>query len=198
MDIKQGIIDAYQYISRRVDNRPTWKFEPTDRQDAMLDTFIRLLDKEYGLRSIGKKFITNYLAYQYLRWFEKDDTRFGKTVMLSWLIGEKAFERWKTKSEGWSHVVRVKILIPYDIDADTIFIPDTKKFDCNDLLDHEESIKERFRKDENLLGHCAMNTTLYNRRSKWCVVCRHKRVCKDTLKQMYPSIYIQRGYAAKD
>lgn len=198
MITKEEIIQIYQHVSRCVDERPHWHFNPTPRYDKMIDNFIASLYKEYSERSIGKRFVIDYFAYQYLRWFEKNDTRFGKTVMLSWLIGPKAFERFKNRSEGWSFRVRQKILKPYKISVETIFPPETKAHDTLGLHESEEFIKERFRLDENRLGHCVEHTTLYNKKSKWCITCKHKKDCKEALRSIYPSIYIQRGYAVKD
>lgn len=191
----QQVIETYQYVSRKIDDRPLWHFKPTDRQLSMLQSFVNRIHKEYGPHSVGVRFLTDYLCYQYLRWFEKHDTRFGKTVMLNWLIGPKAIERWIAKSEGWSYIVRQKITTPYKI------VAENSLFDVNkstDLHQYEEDIKERFRNDKNRIGHCVQNTTLFNRKSKWCITCNDRKECKSLLQKTYPSLYIQRGYAAKD
>lgn len=198
MVTKKDIVQIYQHVSRCIDDRPYWHFAMTSRYDKMIDNFIANLYQEYSDKSIGRRFIVHYFAYQYLRWFEKNDTQFGKTIMLSWLIGPKAFERFKNRSEGWSFIVRQKILTPYNISIETIFPPITKTHDTSALYENEEQIKERFRLDQNRLGYCIEHTTLHNKKSKWCVTCCYKKDCKEALKSIYPSIYIQRGYAVKN
>jgi len=198
MICKQDIITIYQYISRKVDNRPDWQFTPTAKQEVMFTNYVQLLEKEYGMRSIGRRFVMEYFAYQYLRWFEKDDTRFGSTVMISWLIGKKAFERWMVRSDGWLFRARQKILGPYAIALESIFPLSGTRYDAAALFSHEELIKERFRGSVDRIGHCVESTTLFNRRSKWCITCSDKKSCKDLLRAMYPSLYLQRGYGTKD
>ena len=196
--MREDIVTLYEHLSRKIDVRPNWRFIPTEKQNVMIDNFITLLSKEYRLRSIGRHFLLDYFAYQYLRWFEKNDTQFGKTVMLNWLIGRKAFERWNLKSEGWSFIVRQKILIPYSIHLETIFPVRHTKHDALAIFSNEENIKERFKADSQRIGYCVENTTLFNKRSKWCVTCSDRLACKKLLKTMYPSLYLQRGYAVKD
>jgi hypothetical protein len=198
MELREDIVTLYEHLSRKIDNRPHWKFLPTDKQNAMIDNFIDRLASEYRLKSIGKHFLLDYFSYQYLRWFEKNDTQFGKTVMLNWLIGPKAIERWNLRSEGSSFIVRQKILIPYSIHLEAIFPIKNTRHDALALFPNEEAIKERFKLDEARIGYCVENTTLFNKRSKWCLTCKSRTTCKNLLKKMYPSLYLQRGYAAKN
>ena len=197
MNLRDKVVTAHQYFHRKIFNTPNYKFNPSDKQARMISNFCTMLLKEYKTEaSIGNKLITDYFAYQHLRWIGKTDTVFGNSVMLGWLIGKKAFNSWKSKAEGSLHIAREKVLFPFKINANEVFgVKSTLEYMTVEV--YEENIKHQFQKEESLLGHCIEQTSLYNKRSKYCISCKWRAECKEVQKQIYPAIYSIRN-ATKD
>ena len=189
MNLIDKVTLTHQYFHRKIYGNQNYVFNPSAKQVKMLENFCGLVSNHYkNTNEIGDKLIVDYFAYQHLRWVGKTDTVFGNTVMLGWLIGKKAFLSWINRSEGSLHVAREKVLNRFKIAHNDIF--ESKiEIDYNLIEEHEENIKYHFRKSPDLLAHCLQATTLYNKRSSQCMLCKFRTECKRVQQELYPSIY---------
>tara|TARA_R100000734_G_C3314042_1_gene105540 strand:- start:732 stop:1232 length:501 start_codon:yes stop_codon:yes gene_type:complete len=159
----------------------------------MLINFCSLLNSHYkNSNKIGNRLIVDYYAYQHLRWIDKTDTVFGNTVMLGWIIGNKAFSSWINKNEGSMYIARERVLGRFKIVYKDIFEEYTQ-VEYNKVEVHEENIKHQFIKTNDIFAHCLQNTTLYNKRSSYCLTCKFRTECKKIQKEVYPKIYKSRN-----
>lgn len=197
MNLIDKVILVHEYFHKKIYNSQNYTFNPSAKQRKMLVNFCELLESHYGgSRSIGDRLLVDYFAYQHLRWVGKTDTVFGNTVMLGWLVGKKAFLSWISRAEGSLHVAREKVLARFKI-AHTDIFGDGVQIDYNKLEEYEENVKHHFKNSEDLFAHCLQGTTLYNKRSKHCMLCSFRNECKDVQKEVYPLIHVSRN-AIKD
>ena len=184
--MKAMIVDTYQVFLRKLWGKPSFVYEPNDRDEACIQSFIKLLDKEYGLESIGRTLVYDYFCFQ-LDYWKNMDTRFGKRIPITWFIGKKAFERWKNNPEEdlW-HAYQTAD--EFGIDIGQIHVAGPVHMDVLELKEAEENEKNRFSDPIDQLTHCLETTTLYNHRSKHCIGCKEKGNCKKLLKDNFYSI----------
>lgn len=201
MNLLTNICFLQEYFYQKISQNPNYSFEPSDRENQYILSFVTLLKKHFGddLSSIGTKTLFGYFLFQYNSRYEQD-TRFGKgTVMLNWIIGKKAFDKWVNRKETvmfYEHRF-LDIYNASEEDFKSIYSPDIQENNI-DLSYTEENDKQRFYNTERGLITCINTTTLYNHRSKWCLTCRSKTTCKKLLKSTLLQIYRERGYWAKD
>ncbi len=181
----------YQLFYRKISSTEDFVFVPSDRDKSIVNSFISLLDKEFGLESIGDDYIYNYFVFQ-LDYWAGLNTRFGQKIQLSWMIGKKAFSRWVSRIEHdlWhAH----KKASEYGIHRGLVR-KKRRAYEPLEIIDSEEIEKARFFNEPEGLINCNDNTTLFNHKSDKCSACNWKDACKKILKQELPKIYILRGY----
>lgn len=164
------------------------------KQDMVLDKFIDYLDEEYGINHVTVDLLIKYFSFQFSYWADQNISvkkGLGKRIMFSWIVGKKAFARWKdskNKSKVWYFTKEITI----DIDIDEIYtifeIEET-----HDLIkpsDYEIREKRRFYNTDRGFLNCIENTTLYAYDSSLiCIKCKFKSECKKLLKSKYPELY---------
>lgn len=194
--MKAMIGDTYQTFIRKLWKKPSFVYNADSRDEACIQSFIKLLDKEYGIESIGRTFVYDYFCFQ-LDYWKNMDTRFGKKIPISWFIGKKAFERWKKNPEEdlW-HAYQTAN--EFGIHIGLIHTTGPVHMDVLELKETEEAEKARFGDPAKQLVHCLETTTLYNHRSTLCISCPEKNACKALLKENFYKIYLKRGYSEKN
>lgn len=194
--MKTIVKKAYQIFLRKLWGRSDFFYQPNERSEKCVDNFIKLLDKEYGLESIGTSFIYDYFCFQ-LDYWNNLNTRFGKKIPIEWFIGKKAFKRWKENEQRdlWhAH----KLAREYGLHVGMLEAESVPKPDMTVLRESEEVEKARFYGEDQGLVNCLEYTTLYNHRSQHCIGCKFRRECKILLKENYYGIWIKRGYNEKN
>lgn len=194
--MKALVRQTYQEFIRKLWGKPTFVYDESDRDESCIDTFKNLLDKEYGLESIGRTFIYDYFCFQ-LDYWKNMETRFGKKIPIAWFIGKKAFERWKNNPEEdlWHAYQTAE---EFGIHIGLIHTAGPVTFDVLELKESEETEKTRFHNTNKGMLNCIESTTLYNHRSPLCISCNFKKECKKLLESNYYRIWIKRGYSEKN
>jgi len=189
------IINVYQVFVRKLCKDASFIYKGELRDNACITNFIKLIDKAYGIESLGEVFIYDYFSFQLNYWVNLD-TRFGKKIPITWFVGKKAFLRWKDNPNiDLYHAHKTSDLFGIDISA---FNKSKKNIDALETKPYEEKEKIRFGHKESQFLHCIETTTLFNHRSTYCVLCENKISCKELLKVNFYRIYIKRGYSEKN
>lgn len=189
------IIDTYQTFVRKLCKDSSYTYKGDTRDNACIDNFIKLVDKAYGIESLGKVFIYDYFCFQLNYWMNLE-TRFGKKIPITWFIGKKAFQRWQDNPNTDLYHAH-KSAESFGINSETS--DRTKeKLDVLAIKKHEEAEKIRFKDPAAQLLHCMNATTLFNHRSPNCISCSSKAQCKIILERDFYRIYIKRGYNEKN
>lgn len=168
----------------------------SEKNRIILTNFLLEIHKTVSLVSVGPEYLFNYLIFQFDYWNEKN-VEFGDRITLSRIFGKACVERFFNISKDYSwYNAKLTLNEKYSIESSIIndLIASTKLKDYKTIDRVEEIEKQRFFNHPAALAHCIENTTLFNHRSSVCVGCKHKKICKSTLKQMYIGIYHSRGY----
>lgn len=210
------IFFIYVKMRRHLGTNKRYTLIYTSKEQTLLENFLKILEDNYELNSLGGDFFLDYFLFHFCFWSDVKKGKSNKTSrsgiwdtsipMLNWIVGKKGFERWKNKKDNWKFWVRKNgITIPNDLlFAKNTLESLTKKINvkmANDkvyvnfkpehfelLNDFEEQDKELFHNTEFGLVNCSQNTSLYNRKSSWCVKCRSAKKCKLMLRELYPEI----------
>lgn len=190
MILSEFILDSFEYLYKRLRENNRYEHTFTERDGALLSNFLTTLDKKYGLESVGKKFIFEFLVWQFDYWKDKNFKSL-KGIPLNWVIGDKAIERWEKKDNfggQWFHILSwaTSLGVKWE-DLESYY-----KSNVIELREFEENEKVRFWGSEQGFGNCVNSTTLFNPKSKWCNVCVHGEDCKELLKNMYNGLYKKR------
>lgn len=156
----------------------------------MMNNFVSLVEGRYGLDCVGPFFLFEYFTYQYDYWFHCELGGSTGKFQLSWIIGEKALDRFE---ERFIDMVQARAFIRRHGLSQQEFEP-VKKSDPSKLKISEENDKKIFHNTDNGYGLCVEATTLINLKSPWCEECIFQDKCKDQLKRDYPLLYIKRGF----
>jgi hypothetical protein len=180
------IIDIYELFYSKVSGNVSFDFKPNKQQNKQIDNFLELLDNKYKLIVLDDIFLIQYFAYQFWK-RHNQETRFGcGKIMLNWVIGKKAIEIWDNKKDNWLWCVG-QFLNNYNIK-----INKKQSIDIVTLRINEENEKKLFYNTDTGFLSCLKNTTLYNNKSKYCILCKYKESCKAQLKGQYKNIYQKR------
>lgn len=186
MNLRDRIVELFEEIIQKVSGDKNYSLKSQKTNKSIVDSFITLLDEDYGIESVGEYLLYQYFSFQLNYWCEKD-TRFGKKFQLGWFIGKKAYERWQNKTE-------LELYHSYKTASKYNFYykHKTGSFVDDKIREYEEIEKKRFDGDERI-ANCLQTTTLYHPKSINCIRCSEKKLCKELLKENYPNIYILRG-----
>lgn len=188
----------YEHCYKLVTNYDDYSFSPTDKEQTMIINFTSWLDKKYKLESVGVPILLKYFLFQFNYWHQKE-TRFDGLVMLGWVIGPKAIQRWINIEDRGKidFLVNVYFAKKKDVSYSSILnhlCPPKVSLAMLLLNDVEELEKSRYfnNKEGRGLLHCIEATTLYNGRSIYCLQCNDKSDCRILLKNNFPHIAAQR------
>ena len=190
------VIRYFEYFYSQIYNHPSFAIDLSiQKQDVVLQNFIEAFEKRYGVGSIGKNLLLDYFLFSWNYWVDKDLKR---PVRFGWIIGTKARKRWfENKDQYYQYHYRNRLIAPYKINIEYLKLLNSEEdFDAREISPDEEISKERFSGDFRLPG-CLTYTSLYNHRSKHCMICHEKIPCKKLLKSQRRDIYEMRGYEAE-
>ena len=195
-EVSNTVAELYQYMYRLTANYDDWTFDPTDKEVVMLINFTNWLDKKYKMQSIGVPILLKYFLFQFNYWHQKE-TRFQGKVMLGWVIGPKAIERWVDIEDRGKidFLVNVYFTKKKDVSYTSIlnhFQPRISSYNAIVLSDVEELEKKRYFNTDRGFISCIESTTLYNGRSIYCLQCKFRSDCLSLLKSNYPNRAAQR------
>lgn len=184
----------YEAFYRKVYGNSKYIFDPTEKMQKCISTFIELLDKKYKIESIGATFLSSYFIFQFGYWTELDLKVYNERITIPFIVGKKAFERWINRKQEFDwQLYNSNFLKIYKVNINEI-IQKFKEEDTSILNRSEEKEKKRFYNTDRGALHCITNTTLYNHQSSLCLVCKNKNDCKTLLIDNYYQLALNRGY----
>lgn len=124
--MKKSVIKYYEYFFQEISGNRNFTFNIKDSQKSLIDSFVKLIPE-----TAGEDWLFDFFLYQFSRYYDKK-TRFGTgIVMLNWVIGKKAIQEYKDRTEQQLHFVsefRVKYgLKPFKEVESKEFIHSLKK-----------------------------------------------------------------------
>lgn len=192
MDHYSVIHYVYQLFYSRVYGNSSYVFKPTERMEKMILKFLSMVDNKYKLETIGVNFIVSYFTFQFNYWDGLELNNYSKRIDLSFIIGEKAFDRWVNRNQNFDWTISESKFLK----KNKISISQIKNFfkesDYNVVNKFEEIEKKRFFATDKGFLNCIEKTTLYNNKSGLCLSCNFKDDCKKLLSNNYPVLYKNR------
>lgn len=185
-------VDLFVQLLKQVTGRKNIKYLCNDSDTACWRVFVDTFSER-----IGENFVRKFCEYGIQSWFndgaEKD---YSHSVRFSWIFGKAAIERWKKNDIRTNeYIIRSGLKTNYKIN--TIRKSTNVPKIVNELRVVEEKFKSNYYNTRRGFAWCIANTTLYFHKSSLCAACIYKDICKKTLEQEYPKVYIKRGYAKR-
>lgn len=203
------IISYYEYFYQKKYNSPKYRFKPPIKAISKIHLFLESLDDQYDLQTLGKVFLTNYFLFQFNRTnnqvFQRfasrnsvGDIKVGGRIQIYDIIGKQALKYWNERDLKFDFLLQIQnneFAKQYNIQLDELFIlVEKESVSSKSIFRNEEIEKSRFFNTARGLLNCIERTSLYNHYSQKCLLCIHKKDCKDILKKNYLHIYKKRGY----
>lgn len=196
MDIEKVIISLYQELFRQSTLNRNFVFIPTHNERVSIEKFSKWIEEKYFKSEIDTGFLIQYFEFQFSHYYGMT-TRFGKNrVMLNWIVGKKAIERWEERDLSLKWTVKVKINSEFTLNLKNTFKEEVKKKNIDlkssfiiEINKNEEHYKQRFYNTLKGFAYCQLFTTLYNPKSSLCDKCTNKKLCTDILKNELPEFY---------
>lgn len=187
------IVDLFKKYYSAIFKLPNYRFNMTDNKHTSVKNFIAEFKKLTKTNQLQKDYLQKYFEFQFNHWYNYDSKSDMSRIQIEWIIGKKALERWK-KSDPIISAYIVRKNLKTDIEIKVVQKKENWKSILVEVNMVEESDKMRFYNTNKGLDVCLISTTLYNHKSSLCAGCKHKVICKDYLKKLYPKIYKMRGY----
>jgi hypothetical protein len=172
---------------------------PTNTKSAQ--TFLDILQKEYS-SSIGKDFLYTYFLFQFNYWDRlglAGTNNYNKGIQLSFIIGKKAFDRYKVRNQEYDWQLNsLPIIKKYGLRKEDLVkigqLSTKHKIAVKKGIDTEAAIKLPLYNTLEGYNVCGDYSTMYNHKSSICEGCNYKDNCKKRLQQHYPTLFMDRGY----
>ncbi len=188
-----GLIERlYNFFYSKFYKKPFKLDLKLNKNDLQIQNFISLLARHYQIDSIDINFLIKYLSWSFSRRFGQLTRR---DITLGWIIGPKAFRSWLEKKEEETYYVD-QFVNNIGINVNELKMQLHEPVELDGLDPAEELEKKRFEDADAQLYHCTQFTTLYNHRSKTCLLCENKSTCKRLLSARNPQLFNKRGYTA--
>ena len=191
MFTSQDVVDFYTYFYKKRFNSLNYKYKPSEKAEKTINSFIKLVDKHYNLKLVGKNFLWDFFLYGFNYWRDAKLQAFHGQFRIELIIGKKAFDRWyqNERDDHWV-VEKSEIIRLYGFIKSDLIKPEKIIY----TGEHEIIIKKLHYNTQLGFFHCLNNTTLYNHKHTCCITCNFKNDCKKLLKENLPQIYKLRGY----
>lgn len=200
IDSYSAIHYIYELFYKKLYGNEKYIFNPTEKMHNCIFNFIELIDKKYKITTLNIDFYIYYFLFQFDYWLginaegKYNVSTFSDRINITYILGQKAFERWINRNSNFDYkMYQSTFAHKYNISIINI----KKHFIENEypILNQAEEIeKRRFYNTDRSLNHCLEKTTLYNHRSRLCIMCINKKDCKILLANNYINIYKSRGY----
>lgn len=177
--LEEQVLWSFDYFSKKTNNYQNYTYKLGKGEDVTLLKFINFIRSEYGELSIGKNWLFDYFCFQFEYWRTKNIkyTRGGGIVELSWVIGKKAIDRFKTRNNSYQYFSDIGVIKIYKISKEDYFsfFITKKEIPTSNRGNIERA---RFFNTEQGFLHCIENTSRYNIKFKECVLCKFRLKCK--------------------
>lgn len=187
------VLSFYEYFNKRryLEKK---KFIPTKTNIKDVNTFLEIIDSEYSLHSVGLNFLYEYFIFQYQYWDNVSiESKFNDKIALNYIIGKKAFERWKTRDKEFDWTIeKNKIEEKYGI-VKSYLIEEKEIEEQQPKFSLEKEVRKKYLNTDKGLAMCIEYTTLYDPKDLSCLRCKYQKDCKELLRVNYPKLYKERG-----
>lgn len=160
------------------------KFNESVTNNKALDTFIGALEKRNnGLEGLDIYSIYQYVLFQFHRISASNElgggySKFGGAViMVSWVFGAKAFEKWKSKSDSWLFVATKYYKRKHNVVFEELISFKDEQQE-GDIIEAYELDKERFFNKIEGFALCLDLGYSFDKRSSWCGKCNFAKRCR--------------------
>lgn len=169
-ELVELISKHFEYIYIKVFNYNDFIFKPSEKQIKSITNFIKLIDKNIGIDSIGPEWVFNFLVFGFKQRVEQK-TRYKNKIPLNWVVGKKAFELYEKRGDSWMYWNSL-FCTEYNIVSEKL----TPKYSLENST-YDDEIRAKYIIDEMPL-HLCLGTVVYSRKSRYCMVCKNKESCK--------------------
>lgn len=178
MDYQKTVCHFFEYFFRKVTGYNNYNFKPTKNDLVTLDKFLDVIDTDYeGIQSIGYNFFYQYFTFSFSHQVEmklKYSSQFGNAIMFNWIIGKKAYKRWKTKPKEFWYFYK-DFIQNYNISLKDL--DKGVKIEETSLKLVQNRERERYYNTERGFLNCLSENLRYSN-NKFCMFCKYKRRCK--------------------
>jgi hypothetical protein len=190
------LIEAYyQYFYRHRYKDFKYKFKRTKTTTSVCHSFLKIIDEEYSLHSVGQDFLWDYFLFQFQYW---DDlylkNGFSEKILIAWIIGKKAFQRWQFRDKEYDWQIDNSLIIEkYNLNKNDLFgFSEQIEKSNKSLFDSSKFIRKQYLNTDKGFAMCVEFTTLFDPKDMNCIRCNSRSECKELLKINYPNLFKQR------
>jgi hypothetical protein len=185
----------YQYFYNQKYSGKQQPFKRTDKTEKVCESFIKILDKNYSIHSIGLSFLWDYFIFQFNYWDELTVTAFNDKITIAYIVGEKAFKRWQTRNKEYDwQIEKSAVIAKYALNKGILLSKFyVKPNEQKSTFSSSKQIRKQFLNTEKGLLMCTEFTTLYDPKDTSCILCHNKKECKELLRCNYPLLYRNRN-----
>jgi hypothetical protein len=184
----------YSYFFKKKYKDQDYKFRRTKTTISVCNSFLELVDKEYSLHTVGELFLWEYYLFQFQYWHDLTlENKFTDKVVIAFIIGKKAFERWKGRDREFDWQIESYSIIPeYGVQKKDLFTVHEQKKKVNKRHDSSKPIRKRYLNTEEGFAMCVQFTTLFDTSDMSCIRCNSRSECKELLRVNYPRLFKER------
>lgn len=187
------VVDLFKRYYQAVFEIDEFRFGMTDSKYKTIENFVSTVKAFTESDMLHEAYMEKYFEYQFNHWYDYTSESTAGRIQIEWIVGKKAFERWKKADPIISAFVVRK-----NLRKDVNFKSRLEKENWNMIIiepnEVEEREKERFHNTNQGYNYCLISTTLYNHKSTNCIACKNSTRCKENLKNVFPKIFKKRGY----
>jgi hypothetical protein len=170
-------------------------FKSTHKTEKVCESFIKILDKNYSIHSIGLSFLWDYFIFQFNYWDELTLESFNGKLEIGYIVGEKAFKRWQTRNKEYDwQIEKSAVIAKYALNKGILLSKFyVKPNEQKSTFSSSKQIRKQFLNTDKGLLMCTEFTTLYDPKDTSCILCSNKKECKELLRVNYPLLYRNRN-----
>ena len=146
------VVDMFKEYIIQISGNTSFRFKNSDARVALIKGFIKKFNAYYDSDFLSEDLLRVFMDYQFNFWY-KHDSKYGKgtSIQIEWIIGDKALERWSSRTEKQKaktdYIIRKRF-------KKEVVLPESKKVKKKvseemrklliSLKDYEEKDKEKF------------------------------------------------------
>ncbi len=172
----ETVFDFYKYFYSKI-NRSVSSVTMTEADRKLIQSFLSNFNG-------GESALFEYMVAQFYYWHDKD-TRFGRgKIMLNWVIGGKAFDRWRSMAPS-NRFDQIKS--EYGISKHDL-IKDNSHVGIKDISSMSDVDRALFHNTDIGLIHCSDFTPMHDSSSSYCNTCINSSLCIQIMGNKYTSV----------
>lgn len=193
--MKIFLIELYEYFCTKIykDGYEFFSLKLTDAHKKTLVNFLVEMSKRTPLDTLGRDYLFDYIGFTFEYILIKRPSFNDRRIPFNQIFSIASLDKWEERSKGYQYYVGQSLYERGIGRADVIKDP-VELISDTDLLEVEENIKKQFVNQKGTLAICIDSTSLFNHKSDHCQRCPSSNACKNILKQVNLTAYLNRGY----